>query len=654
MALFPQGLTQVDGRCNAGERRVLHQLKRCLEDDYLVWHDVPIGPRARQPDFVILSPRWGVLLLEVKDWRRNTLAGATRDAVELDTPRGRTVHAHPLRQARDYMLELVDLMRADPALTHTHGPFAGRLLFPYGWGVVMSSLRQADVQQTDFADLFAPARTLLRDDLEDSLTPAQFQHRLWGMFTVSYPHTLTLPQRDRIRWHLFPEIRLPTQAELVFAHPADAQPGDTPAPAGVPAPTLPPLLPGLMQVMDLQQEQIARSLGEGHRVIHGVAGSGKTMILIFRAQFLATVARPELPILVMCFNRTLATRIEALLHQRGVDERVQVRTFHAWCQDMVRSYQIDVPGRAPGRKADPGHGYFEALAAALQRAVESGRVPGGQYSALLIDEAHDFEDAWLKMAAQMVSPQHSHLLVLYDDAQSIYQAQRRKFNFASVGIEARGRTSILRLNYRNTAEVLALAVQCASSLLEGSGQPGPDGLPAVEGLPLVQPTSAGRRGPLPLLLQPRHAQEEAQWLAERITAAVSEGVPPSDIAVLCRTRALMRPVEHALQRAKVPHQSMNAQAFRRFDWQQPSVKLLTLHSAKGLEFAQVYLAGLQALPLKDESPQDALRLLYVGMTRATQMLVLSGHLAQGPTALMTRVQQALHSVAAGFAQPAEG
>ncbi|HEY4066382.1 MAG TPA: nuclease-related domain-containing protein [Burkholderiaceae bacterium] len=77
MALFPQGLSHVDARCNPGERRVLHQLKRCLEDDYLVWHDVPIGPRACQPDFVILSPRRGVLLLEVKDWKRTTLHRAT-------------------------------------------------------------------------------------------------------------------------------------------------------------------------------------------------------------------------------------------------------------------------------------------------------------------------------------------------------------------------------------------------------------------------------------------------------------------------------------------------------------------------------------------------------------------------------------------------
>lgn len=44
MAIFPQGLTQVDQRCNAGGRRVLHQLKRCLGDDYWVWHDVCVPP----------------------------------------------------------------------------------------------------------------------------------------------------------------------------------------------------------------------------------------------------------------------------------------------------------------------------------------------------------------------------------------------------------------------------------------------------------------------------------------------------------------------------------------------------------------------------------------------------------------------------------
>ena len=58
MAVFPQGLSHVDARCNAGERRVLHQLKRCLEDDYIVWHDISIGPRARCARRVITRWNW--------------------------------------------------------------------------------------------------------------------------------------------------------------------------------------------------------------------------------------------------------------------------------------------------------------------------------------------------------------------------------------------------------------------------------------------------------------------------------------------------------------------------------------------------------------------------------------------------------------------
>jgi superfamily I DNA/RNA helicase len=454
------------------------------------------------------------------------------------------------------------------------------------------------------------------------------------MFTVSYPHTLTLPQRDRIRWHLFPEIRVQVQARLDFE----------PSTGAAEAP-----LPDLLQVMDLQQEQIARTLGEGHRVIHGAAGSGKTMILVYRAQHLAAAARPGQPVLVLCFNRTLADRIRATLRERGVDERVQVRTFHSWCQDMVSSYQLQVPA-GPDRDA-----WYPALVRAVERALETGFMPGGQYTALLVDEAHDFDDAWLRMAVRLVDPASNSLLVLYDDAQSIYQQRRRKFNFASVGIEARGRTSVLRMNYRNTAEVLALAMHCARGLLDGgaaveagagvgTGAAGDDGA-----IPLVQPASAGRRGAMPVLLQAANEREEAELVAERIERACAAGRRLDEVAVLCRARHLMTPIEAALRRRGLALQSMNAQAARSFDWQHASVKLLTLHSAKGLEFPLVFVAGLQAMPWRGQPVEEEARLLYVAMTRATHELVLSAH---GVSPIVERVRESLADVARRFAAAA--
>ncbi len=627
MALFPQGLTHIDQRCNPGERRVLHQLKRCLEDDHLVWHDIPIGPRARQPDFVVLSPRWGMLLLEVKDWKRSTLGPATRDAVELNTPRGRVTQPHPLRQARDYAMELVDLMQRDPALIHADGPFAGKLLFPYGWGVVLAGLKREDVASSDFDALFPESRTLLRDDLDEQVQPDAFQRRLWGMFTLHYPHTLSLPQRDRIRWHLFPEIRLAQQASLLL------EGGVSPARLA---------LPDLLQVMDLQQEQVARTLGEGHRVIHGAAGSGKTMILIFRAQQLAAAARVEQPILVLCYNHALAGRIEAQLRSRGVDERVVVRTFHGWCEELVRAYQLSVPADRQARD------YWQQLAQTLTRAVATGFVPGGQYTALLVDEAHDFEDAWLQAAARMVNPATRSLLVLYDDVQSIYQKKRKRFNFASVGIEAVGRTSILKINYRNTAEVLALALQCAHSLL-GERQGDGRGEGSAEDLQPVQPSTAGRRGPVPLLVVAGTEAEEAELVAERIARAHADGRPLADMAILARTRTLMPAFERALARRRLPCLSMATRRLQRSDWATQSVKLLTLHSSKGLEFPCVFIAGLQALPMRGEPLDEEVRLLYVGMTRATHELVFSAH---GGSPMVDKVRESIAVVASQFSEAA--
>ena len=63
----------------------------------------------------------------------------------------------------------------------------------------------ADVASTDFEALFSGARTRLRNDLDPELDAAIFQQRLWGMFTVSCPHTLTLPQRGRVRYSCFLE-----------------------------------------------------------------------------------------------------------------------------------------------------------------------------------------------------------------------------------------------------------------------------------------------------------------------------------------------------------------------------------------------------------------------------------------------------------------
>jgi superfamily I DNA/RNA helicase len=95
---------------------------------------------------------------------------------------------------------------------------------------------------------------------------------------------------------------------------------------------------------------------------------------------------------------------------------------------------------------------------------------------------------------------------------------------------------------------------------------------------------------------------------------------------------------------------MNAQGFRQVDWKTDVVRLLTLHSAKGLEFSLCCVVGLQALPMPGEALDDALRLVYVGMTRARHELLLSAH---GSSPIVERVRQGMEALQQQFGTPAE-
>src|SRR5690606_10467954 len=171
-----------------------------------------------------------------------------------------------------------------------------------------------------------------------------------------------------------------------------------------------------LAVMDLAQEQLARSLGEGHRIIRGVAGSGKTLILAFRAEHLARVARK--PVLVLCYANGIAGRLESTMQERGVEDQVKVYTFHSWCYHMLRTYGIS----APSEKEFPNYNQrLEESVKTVLRAVDRGQIPTGQYEAVLIDEAHDFEPEWFELAVKMVDPTTRSLMIVYDDMQAIYK-----------------------------------------------------------------------------------------------------------------------------------------------------------------------------------------------------------------------------------------
>ena len=581
------------GRMTAGERRFAQRLESKLEDDYLCWYDVPVGPGNSHPDFIVLHPRRGLSILEVKDWKPDTIQSITKSDAAILTPKGLKHVSNPLEQARQYAHQVADVLKRDRQLTFSSGRMQGTLMFPWTYGVVLTNISRRIFESSGLCEVIEPQRVICQDEMTDSVEAEAFQQRLWEMFSVRFQSGLSLPQIDRVRWLLFPEIRLPDPQENLFK-PDEQEPFE---------------IPDLMRVMDLQQEQLARSLGEGHRVIHGVAGSGKTLILGYRAEQLAKVCAK--PVLVLCYNKTLAGRLTHWMSTKSLTDKVHVRTFHSWCNSQLNAYSVDFSRSKEDTDAVMAH-----MVQAVIRGVERGQIPSAQYEAVLIDEGHDFKPEWLKLVVQMVDSRANSLLVLYDDAQSIYEAGRQKnFSFKSVGILAQGRTTILKVNYRNTQEILEFAAQFAGELLKGADA-------GDDGVPRLAPISAGRHGNAPVVVKLPTLQSEGAWIAERLKQEHAGGIPWRDIAILYRHYdPVCKAVRAELRRAGIPNTWKDDVTFGDG---QDTVKLLPFHSSKGLEYPIVVIPGAGLLPAPDKSNEDEARLLYVAMTRATSQLYVTG------------------------------
>jgi len=578
-----------------GERRFGQRLEMKLEDDYWVWYDIPVGRGHLHPDFIVLHPLRGILILEVKDWRLDTLRRINKRQATLLVGGELKQVSNPYEQARHYAQSIADLLEKEPSLRVCDpGRYQGRLVCPWSYGVVLSSITRRQFDSTDLDQVLPSQRVICKDEMYEDVDTESFQKRLWDMFPWQAPAPLSLPQIDRIRACLYPELLLDAPEPVSGGDPEEQE---------VP-------LPDVLRIMDIQQEQLARSLGEGHRVIHGVAGSGKTMILGYRCLHLAKSC--SRPILVLCYNVALAQRLEALMREKGLTHHVSIKNFHAWCRQQLVQYQVELPQK--------GASFFDGLVEKVISGVDRELIPTGQYGAVLIDEGHDFRSEWLRLVSQMVDPGTNALLLLYDDAQSIYDTQRKpRFSFKSVGIQAQGRTTILKLNYRNTVEILNVAYRFAQDILRPKAADD-------DGVPLIVPETAGRHGHEPKLIRLPTFNRELEYIAEHLSGLHDGGTPWGDMAILYRWKFMGEKASETLVRAGVPVEWLGRDRNARYYHpNHDSVKILTFHACKGLEFPVTAIPGLGYLPRQDSNFEEEARLLYVAMTRSLDRLLITCH-----------------------------
>ena len=227
-------------------------------------------------------------------------------------------------------------------------------------------------------------------------------------------------------------------------------------------------------VLDLRQERNAHSLGEGHRIVYGVAGSGKTVLLIARANLIAQDQNKR--VLILCFNRALAVYLREVF---GQSANVTCLHFHEWARRHGVQFTQNEDEEAFGER--------------LLRRLQRSEGEAHQYDAVFVDEAQDFAQSWFLCAKlALKEPDDGDLLIVGDGSQSLYR--RRKFTWREAGVNALGRTINTRFdldkNYRNTREIMKLAAEFVST--EGETNDPEDSLQIIRPT-IISQCDPGRR-----------------------------------------------------------------------------------------------------------------------------------------------------------------
>ncbi len=258
----------------------------------------------------------------------------------------------------------------------------------------------------------------------------------------------------------------------------------------------------------------------------------------------------------------------------------------------------------------------------LFAAVEDAyRSEGGKpFTHVIVDEAQDLGVAELRMMGTLAAGPNA-LFFAGDLGQRIFQLP---YSWLALGVDVRGRSSSLRINYRTSRQIR----EAADQLLP----------PKVRDVDGIEDDRTGAQsvfeGPAPMVREFGNAEEEIAAVAAYLRAAIAEGLGAAEIGVFVRSPEMLDRARSAVSAAGLAARQLS----ERFDGPAEGVSIGTMHLAKGLEFKLVVVMACddEALPLQsrveDATDEDELRevfeterhLLYVACTRARDRLYVTG------------------------------
>lgn len=443
------------------------------------------------------------------------------------------------------------------------------------------------------------------------------------------------------------------------------------------------------------QRRLVEKDYSGPARVSGSAGTGKTIVALHRAAFLART-NPDARVLLTTFSEALAkalrTKLRRLISKEPrLGERIEVRALNAiglklyetnFGRPHIATREVIIRLLEEASKNVPGHKFslhfllteWEQVVDAWQLATwdayrdvtrlgRKTRLPEQRRAVLwsifervrsilsaqhqvtypgiftqlashlekskhlpfdftVVDEAQDVAVAQLRFLAALDGGRPSGLFFAGDLGQRIFQ---QPFSWIALGVDVRGRSRTLRINYRTSHQIRMQA----DRLL------GPE-LSDVDGnIEDRRGTISVFNGPEPQILTYDSPEEEidavSRWLADRI----SEGVSPHEIGLFVRSAAEIDRARAAVEKAHIPYKELDESV----ETMSGHVSISTMHLAKGLEFRAVVVMACddEIVPsqgrietVTDDSDLQEVydterHLLYVACTRARDyLLVTSG------------------------------
>lgn len=615
---------------------------------------------SSKPDFVIVSASLGVVVLEVKDWTK--LQGGDQQLIHIQRTDGTPASFdNPIRVAERYAY---DLNRRFEQRAELWEQYKGRKSRKFPWQVMVALPRisQSVIQQFEKKGIW-PARTVIgKEALGSAAHLQQAIHNLPWKFKLDQPMSLDI--LDILREILNPSLVVQNEDSFPVGTLTRTQYSLITEPLqGL----LPRQIP-LFEDDELSSEATGIAENTQVRLVRGVAGSGKTLVLLRRVHHLAE-QYPGARILVLTFNVELAKDLKTRLSLP--EEQVEVAGFHKICRVLLGNrWQEPVKTRDWLRKRErealqqldlstefvasefawrkefnlwDDASYLEAERKGRGQRLERGKreVINGifnRYTTFLREETiYDWDDVpfyALEMlndrtvsegGEEETQPYHAlkaaYDAILIDEAQDFAPSWIRvtrallKPN-GSLFICDDPSQSIFNaytwpqkgLSVVGRSRILRVPFRSTREISQAAHSliEADDTLRQTEDRPEPDFTSYELgSGPLPALITCKDSPSEIAFVDEKITELLDAGTPPGHIAILC-------------------HAKWHTERWKQ--WRDQGVYVQYFEKIKGLEFPIVYIPHLHdSFPQPDDadSVSSIRRKLFTAMTRARWRLTLS-------------------------------